>query len=361
MNLKICVYAICKNEEKFVKRWMKSMSEADWVVVLDTGSKDRSVQLLKEEGARVTQEEIEPWRFDTARNRSLALVPKEADVCVCTDLDEVFEPGWREALEKGWRQDATQARYRYTWSFQPNGDEGVVFFPEKIHKKDGFRWVGPVHEVLKYEGSLPQKVITLPGVQLNHHPDAAKSRGQYLPLLEKAVQEEPENDRNAHYLGREYMFHGQWQKSIAQLQRHLALKSATWADERCASMRFIARDYLALGDEGQALRWLLRAAAEAPHLREPWVELGDLLYRQADWAGVCFALDKALAIATRPQSYICEEQAWSALPYDLRSVARYQLGMNELAYQDALAAKILAPDDQRIAENVRLLGEMVEK
>ena len=30
----ICVYAICKNEEKFVDRWMDSMSEADSIVVL---------------------------------------------------------------------------------------------------------------------------------------------------------------------------------------------------------------------------------------------------------------------------------------------------------------------------------------
>ena len=36
----ICVYAICKNEEQFADRWMDSMSEADQVVVLDTGSGD---------------------------------------------------------------------------------------------------------------------------------------------------------------------------------------------------------------------------------------------------------------------------------------------------------------------------------
>ena len=39
-NYNICVYAICKNEAKFVDRWMDSMSEADHIVVLDTGSVD---------------------------------------------------------------------------------------------------------------------------------------------------------------------------------------------------------------------------------------------------------------------------------------------------------------------------------
>ncbi len=39
--MKIVVYAIAKNESSFVDRWMDSMSEADQVVVLDTGSDRR--------------------------------------------------------------------------------------------------------------------------------------------------------------------------------------------------------------------------------------------------------------------------------------------------------------------------------
>ena len=37
-KFKICVYAICKNEEKFVSRLVESMKEADKIFVLDTGS-----------------------------------------------------------------------------------------------------------------------------------------------------------------------------------------------------------------------------------------------------------------------------------------------------------------------------------
>ena len=93
--MKVCVYAICKNESQFVGRWMDSMSEADGIYVLDTGSDDGTPELLAARGAVVEVERISPWRFDTARNRSLALVPADADICVCTDLDEYFHPGWR--------------------------------------------------------------------------------------------------------------------------------------------------------------------------------------------------------------------------------------------------------------------------
>ena len=110
--MKIVVYAIAKNESSFVDRWMDSMSEADQVVVLDTGSTDDTVARLEARGAVVTVETINPWRFDTARNRSLDLVDEDADICVCTDLDEVFHPGWRAALESAWTPGTGQARYQ---------------------------------------------------------------------------------------------------------------------------------------------------------------------------------------------------------------------------------------------------------
>ena len=59
-NYHVCVYAICKNEAKFARRWMDSMSEADHIVVLDTGSTDGTPQLLRSLGASVTEEVISP-------------------------------------------------------------------------------------------------------------------------------------------------------------------------------------------------------------------------------------------------------------------------------------------------------------
>lgn len=351
--MKICVYAICKNEAKFAQRWARSMKEADWVVALDTGSTDDTPQLLRAEGVTVECAQVSPWRFDAARNLSMHLIPAEADVCVCTDLDEEFRPGWRAALECAWTPDATQARYRYTWNFNADGSEGVVFWPEKIHRNGGFRWINPVHEVLKYEGTTPEHIITCEGMQLNHRADPNKSRAQYLPLLELAVSEDPQNDRNMHYLGREYLFCGDWMRCIETLKRHLSLPSATWADERSASMRFIARASEQLGDPANALRWFLRAVAEAPHLREPYVEAALLLYRMEDWHGVLFMVQRALRIEKRPDSYICEAEAWGALPYDLASIAQYHLGEYAAATDLCRRALEYAPNDERLKENLR--------
>ena len=360
--MKVVVYAIAKNEEAFADRWMDSMSEADAVVVLDTGSTDATAEKLRARGASVAVEPVVPWRFDAARNRSLELVAADADICVCTDLDEVFRPGWRRALEAAWAPGTVQATYRYTWSFRPDGSEGLVFWQEKIHSRRGWRWVHPVHEALQWTGpGCPGPRVTAEGVQLDHHPDHRKSRGQYLPLLELAVRETPEDDRSVHYLGREYLYHGRWDDCIRTLERHLSLPSAVWADERAASMRYIARACGEKGDTAAARSWYLRAVAQAPHLREPCMDLAWLLYGQGEWDGVLYFTGCALAIRERPRTYLSEAAAWGSLPHDLRAMAFYRTGRLPQALEEAERALLLEPGNPRLAGNVSLLRDLVQR
>lgn len=350
--MKIVVYAICKNEAQFVDRWMDSMSEADEVIVLDTGSDDGSADQLRKRGAQVTVETISPWRFDTARNRSLELVPKDAGLCVCTDLDEVFQPGWRQKLEQAWSPEICQFRYRYTWNFNPDGSEGYVFWIDKIHVREGFRWVNPVHEVLQWTGDGPCTFRFADGVRLEHHADETKSRGQYLPLLELAVSEDPHNDRNMHYLGREYFFHRDWDHCIQTLERHIAMPEADWPDERSASMRFLARSYAGKGMDGQARRWFHRGIAEAPHLREPYVDFAVYLTERKEWDGAAWLAREALKRTERPRSYICEGDAWNDLPYDLLALSCYYTGRYDEALEAGRKAAALAPWKVRLKDNL---------
>ena len=360
-HYRICVYAISKNEERFVKTWAESMAEADKMIVLDTGSTDGTVEQLRACGAEVHTAHIDPWRFDTARNRSLALVPEDYDICVCTDLDERFHPGWREKLEAAWADDVSLANYRYTWNFAPDGSEGVVFWIEKAHARHGFEWVHPVHEVLRWTGSGAQgRTASVPGMQLDHHADLSKSRAQYLPLLELSVREEPMDDRNLHYLGREYMYHERWDDCIRTLKQHLALPTATWRDERAASMRFIARACLAKGQREEARGWYLRAIAEAPHLREGWLDLARLLYDGGEWEGVLYFTGCALAIRERPHSYICEAASWGSLPHDLRAIAYFRTGRCSEALKEARQALTLAPGEERLRKNVEVLEQLAQ-
>ncbi|MCH5197744.1 MAG: glycosyltransferase [Oscillospiraceae bacterium] len=349
---KIAVYAIAKNEEKFIDRWVKSMSEADEIVVLDTGSTDSTLSLLsKYEKVRVYSEIISPWRFDTARNRALSFVSDDADICVSTDIDEIFEPGWRERIEKCLSSGATQVRYRYTWNFNPDGSEGTVFFGDKIHKKKGFVWRHPVHEVIKFEGEYENKVVADPLIRLYHRADNSKSRAQYLPLLELSVKEDPSDDRNTHYLAREYYFRREYEKAVEFFLRHLDLPSATWADERCASMRYIAKCKLALNQEEEAGRWYMRACAEAPYVREPWLEFAYFCYDKKNYHAAVALINEALKITSANLTYISDSLSFSERPYDILSLCYFFLGDKKNALINADKALEISPDNERIRQN----------
>ncbi len=350
--MKICVYAISKNEEQFATRWAKSMEEADEIYVLDTGSTDSTVEKLREQNVNVTIKPITPWRFDVARNESLKLVPDDTDICVCTDLDEVFAPGWRKALEESWQENTTRARYNYNWSLDKNNNPKVNFYTDKIHKRHGYKWTHPVHEVLSSETN--EFIITLDNITLNHYPDSTKSRSSYLPLLELSVEENPTDDRNMHYLGREYMYYGQWQKSIDTLKKHLELPTATWKDERGASMRFISRCYKNLKDYDNANEWLNKAIKETPHLRDPYVEKALLSYQLNNFLETEKYCLKALEIKTHPKTYINEQFSWDETIYDLLAISNYQQRKyNYAIYFNNLALEI-APESERLKANHKI-------
>ncbi len=354
---KIAVYAICKNEEKFVERWMKSVSEADEVVVLDTGSTDNTVELLRKCGATVYVEEFKPWRFDKARNRSLELVPEDVDICVCIDLDEVITEGWRGKLEQIWGENNNRLAYNYNWSFDKYGNPAVNFYIEKIHDRHNYVWHHPVHEVLKYIGEGEEKKITTDEITVNHYPDDSKPRSQYLPLLELAVEEDPEDDRNMHYLGREYMFNNRYFDAIKTLHRHLNLERATWVPERAASMRYMGRCYKALGFSEEAQFWFEKAIVECPYVREGYVELGIFEYENTNYSKAISLLKKALTIKDRGKSYINENFCWDATIYDILSICCYNLEMYEEAYGYVLKALKMDPKNKRIKDNKKLIKE----
>jgi glycosyltransferase involved in cell wall biosynthesis len=357
---KVCVYAICKNEEQFVDRWLDSMKEADLVVVTDTGSEDQTVEKLRGRGALVYVDIVSPWRFDKARNISLDHVPEDADICVCTDLDEVFEQGWRERLEQAWTDGAKQGKYIYNWSHKKDGSPDVQIFYTKIHTRQDFRWNYPVHEWLCYTGTEPKNTVFIEGMVLHHYPDSAKSRGSYLPLLELAVEEDPLGDRVRYYLGREYMYKGEWQKCIDTLKCHLSLPTAVWNEERCASMRWIAKSYFELGNVKDCYSWFFRAAAEAPHMREPYVECAKIAYLAADWPMVFFMAEEALKLTEKSKTYVNMGYAWDYTPDDLAAISCYRLGMFERALKHAEAALSFNPEDERLKRNLILIKEKIE-
>jgi len=353
LPLRICVYAISKNESMFVERFCASAKDADLILIADTGSTDDTVKLAKENGAYVPEICITPWRFDDARNAALALIPKDIDICVSLDLDEELQPGWREEIERIWTEGTTRLRYGFDWG------AGIVFKYEKIHARHGYRWTHPCHEYpIPY--MIDERYAETDMLMVIHKPDPTKSRGQYLHLLEMSVKEDPIDPRNAFYYARELSFHSQWQRAIEECNRYLALPGANWANERCYAYRVISRCYDAMGDWENAIKAARQGVIEAPYTREPWCEIAKLAYVKGKWAECYGAALSALAIEQREWVYTVDPEVWGALPHDYASISAYHLGILAEAKKHAELALEKSPEDLRLKDNLRIICEAME-
>ena len=350
--MKVAVYSIALNEAKHVERWAKSAKDADYLLIADTGSTDDTVKIAKKLKINVVKVHVNPWRFDDARNASLAVIPDDIDYCIALDLDEVLIDGWREELEKAFAKGITRPRYRFITSFNVDGSPGTEFDGFRIHSRKGYRWKYPIHELPNPYG-IQEKAEKF-DFQIHHLPDNTKSRGHYMDLLKMAIDEDPSSDRNSFYYARELYYYKKYEESIAEFKRHLSLPAAWWKPERANSMR-----HLGEMDKENAVDWFIKSMAEDPGRREPIVSLAQHYYNIGDHANTLIWAEKALEIIEKPTDYFCEQYAWGEVPYDLAALASHFLGKKELAIKYGKEALRINPTDQRLINNLGFYEKMV--
>jgi glycosyltransferase involved in cell wall biosynthesis len=90
----VSVVVITKNEEANIERCLASVSWADEIVVLDSGSTDRTVELAKRHTPHVY---VEAWHGFGAQ-KNLALARATGDWVLSLDADEWVSEALREAL-----------------------------------------------------------------------------------------------------------------------------------------------------------------------------------------------------------------------------------------------------------------------
>ncbi len=365
-NKKICLYAICKNEVSQVDTWVENMSEADYIVVLDTGSTDGTYEKLKENPkvTRVEQKIINPWRFDVARNESLKLAPEDAEIFVCTDFDERFVPGWGKVLREGWEDDADRGIYMYAWDHNESGEPTNVFHYDKIHTR-GYKWIFPVHEVLwpDYDRTTPEKRIDFgEQIYLHHYQDLTKNRKSYLDLLKISVEENPDSPHVHHLYAREFFLQGDYVTSRREFIKILRL-----AQTFTEPFELVARDTylmlaslaLQLGEAEESLYWCNQFLRLDDTYREPYLVIADIYNQNGYYQQAKDTLVTMYSKTHRHYSWV--EKAANWIDTDIFLLAVAELGLKNYNVALSLLNEVLKHGPNRIDVlklKVRCLEEM---
>ena len=351
--MKIAVYAIALNEIKHCERFAKATEGADYRIVADTGSTDGTQEKLKELGITVHQISVKPFRFDVARNASLALVPEDVDVCLFLDLDEVPSKNFFKEIRRGWVEGSDHGWITF--------DTGSRWLKDKLHSRTGWVWRYPCHEVAVFYKEGIASYCEIASALIEHKPDDTKSRSQYTELLELAVKENPDDPRMWTYMTREYYFYQKWEDVIRAGTRTLELRDKAWDVEQAAVCKWLAEAAYYLKKPAEEITaWYQKGVEILPTQGEPWYGLAIDAYRRKDWTA---CLDASVNIMEIPRSvhYCYESAIWDWKAYDLAAVAAFNLGY----YQEALtfaqqAVKANGPEQERILRNIDFMKEKLK-
>jgi glycosyltransferase involved in cell wall biosynthesis len=154
--MKISATIITHNEERNIVRALESLRCCDEIVVVDSGSSDRTRELAENFGARVLES---PWP-GYAKQKNLAAERAAHDWILSLDADEAISEGLEAELwqikKHGPQFDAYTmprlAKYLGRWIFHSG------WYPDRkvrLYHRERAEWVGDyVHESVKVTGSV---------------------------------------------------------------------------------------------------------------------------------------------------------------------------------------------------------------
>ncbi len=331
MSNKISAVMIALNEEKVIARCISSLKGFDEIVVLDTGSTDRTLEIARKQGAAVYMRQPQsPFHFADARNEANSLAQND---WICSiDCDEVLRAGSIRKIRHAIEEHPEATSLKITFIDQPAGGGKVVSILKlKIYRKSAYNWKYRVHEQL--EPTQTPFPVDLPAVAMEHLPVADKTKwhGQNIDLLKLCIKENPEYARGFRHLGQELMLRKEYREAIPYLAEYVE-KTDEEPIEKSAVLCNIGKCYGDLGELEDALKFYELAAKMDPRRREPLYQAafqifsskritGEDLVRAKDF------LERLLAIppAQRPHSHLDYPAAWGNEPAKMLRICEDEL------------------------------------
>ena len=303
----ICLNMIVKNEVKVLPRLIRSVKDyIDYYVIVDTGSSDDTIALIRSEMASYGIEgEVHerPWvNFGVNRQQALelAVAANKADWLLFIDADEelaVSDPKFYEKLEPGVSYDIEkhQRDVRYAVRHLINVRSCV------------YRWAGPVHNYLSVVEGKERHALRKDVWIVYHHAQGAKSHGvtqeqKFLrdaALLEQELAQNPNDARSQFYLGQSYRDAGHYEEAFVAYKKRASMDSG-WDEERYVAQLEAGKICLRLEkSEAMVLGELLAAYNLRPTRAEALYELARY-YRMRGGYSMASLFAKAGAQTPRP-------------------------------------------------------------
>lgn len=237
---------IVKNEESCLDKCLESIKGLDEIVILDTGSTDKTGDIARAHGALFI-EGVYKWEDDFSKARNKALEYASADWILIIDADETLSAGGVEIIRGAIaKADEKIQLFRLDCVSASGLHKHTIV---RVHRrKPHIFWRGAAHNYLSHQDGPALPVIITYGWSQAHKLDPDRT----LRILTKCVEENPDKPREIYYLAKEYFNRDQFQKALDLYERYI--KVGDWAQELADAHLMIAKCAVGVGDTQRA--WL---------------------------------------------------------------------------------------------------------
>jgi tetratricopeptide (TPR) repeat protein len=298
---------IVKNEEAWLAECLESVKDVvDEMVIVDTGSTDRTVDIARGYGARIYHL---PWRHDFAAARNESLRHARSDWILILDADERLDAVNRERLRAIVRSkyDGVFVRIDSPVQSLQSGLVDVSVFTRLFRNRPGVRFEGIIHEqilpsIQRTGGRVADSDLTI--FHAGYAKDAEAMRQKHLrnlTLLEKQVAGQPDFALGVFHLGEAYQLCERYEDARAAYRRALDLGGLT-PDLRAQVHQNLAYIFLQQDRYADALEASRQALALQPDLVLPRVLIAQALTREQRHEEAIPVLQDAIRLAAAPAS-----------------------------------------------------------
>lgn len=282
----ISLIMIAKNEEKLLPQCLQSVRDyIDEIIVVDTGSTDRTVEIAKNFGAEVYHH---LWEASFSKHRNQSISYARGEWLLMLDADEELKKGSGEVLRKAVGDKDIDSIDVTNISFFNNGSSEAWINQRRVFRnKPDIFYEGIVHEQLV--GTTRCKRYPIYIYHYGYDLEGGLSQKKHernVELIKKQIVGEPDNYFYHLNLAVCYSTHFEFRKAIDEALKAIKLaRDQAIMNSNVLWAKYIASSgYLKLDDLDNAEKHALEAVSISPYHLDSYFVLVLVYHRKKKWA-----------------------------------------------------------------------------
>lgn len=327
---KISLCMILKNEEKFLPGCLKTVKGlVDEIIVVDTGSTDRTMEIAREYGAIIYEH---PWQNDFSFHRNQSIDYATGNWILILDADEELDSSEHDMIRSVVMRKEIDAVSFVVYNKIKGGRTGFLNSHRLFRNKKEYRYAGIVHNQLLMDGMTlsSQLKIFHHGYGLSDEQMRAKGK-RTEKLIKEQLKTNPDNAFAHFNLAQIYRGLAEPEKSLKHAKKVIEVLSPDEIDRRhvyVMALDQIGCAYVGLNDDEKAKEYFYKALEIKDDYLDPIFNLGYVYSKQENYEKA----DELFKRYLKVRENFAEHREWMGLilnNLDSQFAVYYGLGLSQ--------------------------------